>query len=209
MSANQLNEQQIFWQKEYAKEYLTKNDNFDLEAGIKCWAKMLERAEPVESLLECGSNIGRNIGFLNYVLPLCKKSIIEISPEAYSIVTSRHHIDQSFNGPIVESSFAKESFDLVYTIGVLIHIHPDDLLANMKKMFEYSRKYILIGEYFNRTPTMIEYQGQKDRLFKSDFGKTFMENHKVKLVDYGFLWGHLYDNAGFDDITYWLFEKEQ
>jgi hypothetical protein len=34
-----------------------------------------------------------------------------------------------------------------------------------------------------------------------------MENFPLKLLDYGFLWGHLYDSAGFDDITWWLFEK--
>ena len=78
----------------------------------------------------------------------------------------------------------------------------------LEKMFDYSEKYILIGEYFNRTPVMIEYQGEKDRLFKRDFGKLFMEKFPVRLVDYGFLWGHLFDRAGFDDITYWLFEKK-
>lgn len=34
-----------------------------------------------------------------------------------------------------------------------------------------------------------------------------MENVPVTLVDYGFLWGHLYDDAGFDDVIWWLFEK--
>ena len=78
----------------------------------------------------------------------------------------------------------------------------------MKKMYEYSNRYILIGEYFNRTPMKLEYQGESDKLFKSDFGKLFLENFNVSLVDYGFLWGHIYDNAGFDDITWWLFEKK-
>jgi hypothetical protein len=92
-------------------------------------------------------------------------------------------------------------------MGVLIHIHPDELQANMKKIFDYSCRYVLMGEYFNRTPVMLDYQGEKDKLFKRDFGKLFIESFDVKLVDYGFLWGHLYDKAGFDDITWWLFEK--
>ena len=202
-----MNEQQAFWKEKYAGDYISKNSDFDLDRGIKGWAKMLERAENINSILECGSNIGRNINFLNHLLPGASKSLIEISPEAYKIVTSRYQIADSFNGPIVESSFNKK-FELVYTIGVLIHIHPNDLLDNMKKMYEHSSKYILIGEYFNRTPVMVEYQGEKDKLFKRDFGKYFLENFPVHLVDYGFLWGHLYDNAGFDDITYWLFEKK-
>ena len=64
-----------------------------------------------------------------------------------------------------------------------------------------------MGEYFSRTPVSIEYQGEKDKLFKRDFGKLFIENFDVKLLDYGFLWGHIYDVAGFDDVTWWLFEK--
>jgi hypothetical protein len=54
---------------------------------------------------------------------------------------------------------------------------------------------------------MIEYQGKKDRLFKRDFGKLFIENFDVKLVDYGFLWDHIYDAAGFDNVTWWLLQK--
>ncbi len=139
-------------------------------------------------------------------MPDTKKSIIEISEPAYNFVKKNFDIDQSFNGAIIDSNFQR-IFDLVFTMGVLIHIHPDDLYPNIKKMFDYSGKYILIGEYFNRTPMMIEYQGQKDKLFKRDFGKFLIENFDVKLVDYGFLWGHIYDDAGFDDITYWLFQK--
>ena len=75
-------------------------------------------------------------------------------------------------------------------------------------MYEFSSKYILICEYFNRTPVMIEYRGELDMLFKRDFGKLFIENFDCEIVDYGFLWGHQFDNAGFDDITYWLFRKK-
>jgi pseudaminic acid biosynthesis-associated methylase len=203
-----LNEQQVFWKENYSKDYISKNSNYAIDNGVKCWAQMLQRTEGVNSILECGSNIGKNIGILNHVLPSAQKSIIEISPDAYGIVTSKYELAKSFNGPIIASNFEKESFDLAFTMGVLIHIHPDDLLANMQKLYDYSNKYVLIGEYFNRTPTMIEYHGEKDKLFKRDFGKMFIENFHVELVDYGFLWGHLYDDAGFDDITYWLFRKK-
>ena len=66
-----------------------------------------------------------------------------------------------------------------------------------------------MGEYFNRTPTSITYQGEEEKLFKRDFGKLFIENFDVTLVDYGFLWGHIYDLAGHDDITWWMFEKNK
>lgn len=202
-----MNDQQNFWANSYSEDYIRKNNEFDRETGVKCWRQMLASAENVGSILECGCNIGRNIDFLNEVVPAAKKSIIEISKPAYDFVTSRYSLDCKFNGAILDSTLSKGSFDLVFTIGVLIHIHPDHLLENMHKMFEYSGKYILIGEYFNRTPVMIEYQNEKDRLFKCDFGKVFIENFNASLVDYGFLWGHLFDACGFDDITWWLFKK--
>jgi hypothetical protein len=36
----------------------------------------------------------------------------------------------------------------------------------------------------------------------------FIHNVEVTLVDYGFLWGEQYGDAGFDDVTWWLFEKK-
>jgi pseudaminic acid biosynthesis-associated methylase len=204
------NEQQKFWHETYSEAYIKKNSDFDEEGGVEAWVKMLESCDnktDILTTLECGSNVGRNIGFLEKVLPHSKKSLIELSDDAYKIVTERYDLDSAFNGSILDAEFDNSSFDLVYIMGVLIHIHPADVLANMQKMYDLSSKYILIGEYFNRTPVTIEYQGEKNKLFKSDFGKTFIENHNVELIDYGFLWGHIYDAAGFDDITWWLFKK--
>lgn len=206
MSLN--SEQEKFWATTYADEYIKKNSHFDHKLGAEVWRKMLkETAGGVGNYLECGCNIGRNIEQIRLVLPDAKPSIIEISEPAFRFVTGRYDFERAYNGPILESEFEKESFDLVFTMGVLIHINPDQLLEHMEKMLGYSRKYILIGEYFNRTPMTIEYQGEKDKLFKRDFGKLFIENFKVKLLDYGFLWGYIYDSSGFDDITWWLFEK--
>lgn len=200
-------EQEEFWANTYATDYIKKNSDFDSLAGQKAWQEMLSKTDSISTILECGCNIGRNIKFLNNILPSAKKSIIELSKPAYDFVINNMEIQNSFNGSILESELNGDTFDLVFSTGVLIHIHPDNLLDNMQRMFLYSKKYILIGEYFNRTPTMIEYQGQKDKLFKRDFGKLFIENFDVTVVDYGFLWGHIYDKAGFDDVTWWLFEK--
>lgn len=200
-----LNEQEKFWAQDYAQAYIERNSNFDAEKGLEAWQEMLKKAGNIDSILECGCNIGRQINFLNQVLPQAEKSIVEISKPAFDFVTSNYSLKSAFNGSIVESDFNDNSFDLTFVFGVLIHIHPDELLANMNKLFSYSKKYILIAEYFNRTPVMLEYQNQPDKLFKRDFGRLFLENFEVKIVDYGFLWEPVY---GFDDITWWLFEKK-
>ena len=146
---------------------------------------------------------------LNSIYPDSDKTAIEISPDACEILKANFTELQVFNGSIIESDFKPRSFQLVFTMCVLIHIHPDELHANMQKIVSYSDRYILFGEYFNRTPTTIDYQGQKNKLFKRDFGRFAMENFssQLRLVDHGFLWGHLYDDGGFDDITWFLFER--
>jgi pseudaminic acid biosynthesis-associated methylase len=202
-----MNEQELFWREQYAKDYRQKNQAFDHDLGVAGWKEMLRKATGIGTILECGSNIGRNIGFLEVCQAEAKRSLIELSPEAFQIATTAHKVEHAFNGSILDSNLPPGYFDLVFTCGVLIHINPDLLIKNIEKMFAYSSKYILIGEYFNRTPVMIEYQGQQNRLFKRDFGRLVLENLSVKLVDYGFLWGYIYDAAGFDDITWWLFQK--
>lgn len=202
-----LNEQEQFWAHTYANDYIKKNSNFDLKKGIEAWKKMTLKIPNVQNILECGCNIGKNLNCLNRLYPLANKSIIEISKPAYDHVLKTYNVKDAYNGSIISSNFFLNYFDFVFTMGVLIHISPKDLIANMKKIFDYSNKYILIGEYFSREPTTIMYQSFSNKLFKCDFGKIFIENFNVKLIDYGFLWGHLYDKAGFDDINWWLFEK--
>jgi len=202
-------EQEGFWAKEYSKEYIEKNDAHDHKLGSEGWSQILSSAgTEITNFLELGCNVGRNVRQLQDVIPDAKPSVIEISEEAYNFALSRYDFEHSFNGPILDSNFEDNFFNLTFTIGVLIHINPDQLLDHMQKLFSYSNEYVVIGEYFNRTPVSLEYQGEKDRLFKRDFGKLFLENFPVELVDYGFLWGHIYDKSGFDDITWWLFKKK-
>lgn len=207
MSLN--SEQEKFWATTYADDYIKKNSNFDNNLGSAVWKLMLKETQGnFRNYLECGCNIGRNINQIKMVFPEAAPFIIEISKPAFEYVTAHHEFKNAHHGSILSSNFGEGRFDLVFTMGVLIHISPAQLLDNMAKMASLSNRYILIGEYFNRTPISIEYQGEKEKLFKRDFGKLFLENFKVKLVDYGFIWGHLYDAAGFDDVTWWLFEKE-
>lgn len=202
-----MNKQELFWQDTYAQEYIARNSTFDLASGIKAWAEMTKRMEPIKSILECGSNIGRNINSLNHLMPDATKSIIEISPAAFKVVTDAYCLEEAYNCSIVDADFGSKQFDLVFTTGVLIHIAPNALLKNLTKVYGLSRKYILFCEMFSRLPKSMPYRGENDLLFTRDYGRYFLEHFECHVVDYGFLWGHYYDDAGFDDGHYWVFEK--
>jgi pseudaminic acid biosynthesis-associated methylase len=204
-----IRSQDKFWLDDYGSEYVQRNRRFDNILGREAWATILAKASLADkTYLEVGCNIGRNLDQLKLYDIDLKPSAIEVNPKALEFVKSRHCLQQDFCGPAQEAScFKPDSFELVFTSGVLIHIHPDDLLSVMEKLFLWSSKYVVLAEYFNRTPISVEYQGRNDVLFKRDFGGLFMDSFDVKLVDYGFLWGRIYDTSGFDDVTWWLFRK--
>lgn len=206
---NNLNEQEIFWASTYSKEYIKKNSNFNHSLLVEGWTKILARIDAPQTILECGANIGRNIEALNQIFPQAEKTAIEISADAATILNKKFENVKVINASILESELTANHYDLTFSMGVLIHIAPQHLLKNLEKIVTCSKKYIVIGEYFNRTPVSLSYQGKDDKLFKRDFGKFILENFgdKLTLVDYGFLWGHIYDEGGFDDITWWVFKK--
>jgi pseudaminic acid biosynthesis-associated methylase len=202
--------QDSFWTHDYSKEYVRKNSSFNNELGRDCWRRMLDKASLVgRNYLEVGCNIGRNIDQLSLLDPGLKPSAVEINREALDYVLSRHQLVHACCSPVQDARLPSSSFELVFTCGVLIHIPPEDFLGVMKKMYHWSSRYVLFSEYFNRTPVSLEYQGRKDVLFKRDFGALFLDSYDVKVVDYGFWWGKIYDEAGFADVTWWLFEKVQ
>ncbi len=203
-----MNEQEEFWTREIASAYRADNDDFDEHNGLIAWQKMIGALPVTEirSYLECGSNIGRNVGILARLMPTWSPNVVEINSQALKICKERHEIASSFNGSIKDSVF-DNNFDLVFSCGVLIHVSPDDLLETMQRMYDHSSRFLLIAEYFSRTPETILYRGERNKLFKRDFGKLFIENFPVKALDSGFLWSYEYEAGGFDDITYWLFEK--
>ena len=202
------NQQETFWKNEITQSYVTDNSRFDEILGQTAWKRMLTKVdtEGIISYLDCGSNIGRNIAVLKKILPLSNSNIIEIAELPFRICTTTFEIKDSFLGSIKDARFKKQ-FELVFSMGVLIHVHPDELLETMRNMFNLSSRYIILGEYFSRTPIMMNYRGEEDKLFKMDFGRYFVENFDCSVIDYGFLWGNEFDDAGFDDITYWVFEK--
>jgi spore coat polysaccharide biosynthesis protein SpsF len=66
---------------------------------------------------------------------------------------------------------------------------------------------ILMGEYYNPSPTAIPYRGHADRLFKRDFAGELLDRFPdLRLIDYGFAYRR---DPAFpqDDITWFLLEK--
>jgi len=98
-----------------------------------------------------------------------------------------------------------EKSDLVFTKYVLIHINPDMLNKIYENIYNLSKKYILICEYYNPVPTVVNYRGNEEKLFKRDFAGEIIEKYNLKLIDYGFIYKRDL-NFPQDDMTWFLLE---
>ena len=77
-----MNDQELFWQKTYGEKYIKKIISLMIIKVLKL-AKMLSKCDKDDlNILECGSNIGRNIRQIKKSFPKSTCSVIEINNEA-------------------------------------------------------------------------------------------------------------------------------
>ena len=197
-------EQENFWQKKFGDNYSKRNlkrNNRILSIG----RELITNKVQLSSAIELGCNVGYNLDALKKIYPNIQTYGVEINKKAYLICKKKHPCS---NTSLLEF-ISKKKFDLVFTYGVLIHQNPKFLKKIYSKLYNLSKKYIYIEEYFNPTPVSILYRGNDERLFKRDFAKEIWQLYpKLKIIDYGFHWKedpYLKDNC--DNYNWFLFEK--
>lgn len=200
-------DQESFWAGDFGNEYIERNKNRQLVASNSMmFAKILEKAHNVESLIEFGSNIGLNLHALHHLLPDTNLSAIEINPKAASILKESGFVNV-YNTSILDF-IPDAQRTLTFTKGVLIHINPDVLPQVYDKLYQTSSKYIVMVEYYDPNPVEISYRGHEGKLFKRDFAGEFMARFPdVKLVDYGFFY-HNDPRHDQEDTNWFLMEKK-
>jgi len=174
MTVDELNEM-------YLKQYGISRTGMD--------AEFLETLDKDASILEVGANIGNQLkllqlaGFHN----LCGIEVSEIAVKKAKENTSGIVILQ---GSADDLPFTDNSFDLVFTSGVLMHLNPDILQVAMQEMHRCSKHYIWGFEYFATKRTPIPYRGRADHLWKDNYYRLFLaafpelETVKMKLYRY-------------------------
>lgn len=205
-------EQERFWAGEFGSDYIARNQGvLPIAANVALFSRILQRTNSVGSCLEFGANIGLNLRALRILLPEAHFSAIEINPTAGEIL--KQWFDDDGNGKVYQQSILEwesaNHYDLVLIKGVLIHISPEVLQEVYAKLYETSKRYILVAEYYNPTPLGVSYRGHEDKLFKRDFAGEMLDLYPdLTLLDYGFAY-HRDPNFPQDDITWFLLEKQR
>jgi spore coat polysaccharide biosynthesis protein SpsF len=146
-----------------------------------------------------------NLQAIHSLLPGAALCGVEINKKAVESLKKIPRVEVA-NMSLLEYPVEKK-FDLSFVKGVLIHINPDKLSEAYSKLYDSSKRYICIAEYYNPSPVSINYRGHSEKLFKRDFAGDFLKQYpNCKLLDYSFVY-HLDPVAPQDDITWFLFEK--
>jgi len=201
-------EQENFWAGEFGDDYINRNMSPELLASNTAFfAKIVDHVSQVNSILEFGANIGLNLNALKVLLPHAESSAIEINKKAAEILKDNINGGSIYNQSILDFQVDYPR-DFVFTKGVLIHLNPQELDKVYQLLYESSKKYICIAEYYNPVPVSINYRGHEGYLFKRDFAGELMEKYpSLQLVNYGFAYRRD-NNYKQDDITWFLMSKK-
>lgn len=190
------------WSGEFGDQYVDRNlGAYDARAPF--WNGIVQRTSP-SRVLEVGCNVGGNLRWIAPELQPGHAYGIDINLKALTMI---HELVPSVNA-LLESArnlpFRDGWFDLVFSMGVLIHQPEESLPFVIREMGRVSSQYILSGEYYSEETTEVPYRGHEGALFRRDYGAAFTDFVPgLTQVDMG----HLTADEGFDDITWWLFEK--
>jgi len=124
-------------------------------------------------ILEVGCNIGNQLSMLRE-MGFSNLYGIEIQHYALNQAKSRARGINVVEASALEIPFCNESFDLVFTSGVLIHIAPADLPLALAEIHRCTRKYIWGFEYHSRSLMEVAYRGQQNLLWKMNYEQAFL-----------------------------------
>jgi pseudaminic acid biosynthesis-associated methylase len=200
-------EQEAFWAGEFGSQYINRNPtDFELAARLAMFARIIDRTKGVCSLIELGANIGNNLRVLDQLLSDAELAAVEINQDAVDVLRQwgrtevYHHSILDFR--------TDRRYDLSLICGVLIHMNPQVLPQVYDQLYQLSKRYIFLAEYYNPTPVEIPYRGHSGKLFKRDFAGEMLDRFSdLRLLDYGFVY-HRDNNFPLDDLTWFLLEKK-
>jgi len=193
-------EQLNAWAGDFGRAYTDRNV-IDWRQRYQAYREILNGLL-IRSALEVGCNRGHNLVALRELLE-GEAEVVGVEPNTYARQLAIVNAGvRAVEGDAFHLPFANQSFELVFTSGVLIHVAPADLVRAMNEIYRVSRRYILCVEYFAEQETVISYRGRDDLLWKRDFRRHYQEHFpSLRLMRSGhWTWSE-------EDADWWLFEK--
>ena len=190
------------WAGDFGDAYIERNADAGA-AREPFWRDVLDGLD-VRSALEVGCNVGPNLRWLQELLDPAAVFGVDVNQEALARVRTTLPRVNAVTASARELPFRDRAFDLVFTTGVLIHLPPAIVPLAMGEIVRCSRRYVFCGEYYSDELTEVPYRGEEGALFKRDFGDLYQQLFpELSLLRRG----RVGQEVGFDDVTWWLFER--
>ena len=162
-------DQENFWAGKFGDEYISRNKSEELLASnLNFFCNALKKTPVITNCIEFGANIGMNLRALKLLYPSIEPYAVEINARAVEILSETIPKENIFNESVINFR-PKRKWELVIIKGVLIHLNQNFLKEVYENLFNSSSKYILICEYYNPEPVMVNYRGNEEKLYKKRF----------------------------------------
>jgi pseudaminic acid biosynthesis-associated methylase len=191
------------WGGEFGDRYVERNR--EAAAGREPFWRSLHERHPFATVLEVGCNVGGNLQWLAQLVAPHDVFGVDINSGALREVRAELPDVNVVYSPARTLPFRDARFELTFTTGVLIHQPPDALPIVMSEIVRCSSRYVLCGEYHAEAVEEVPYRGERGALYKRDWGALYASLFpELRLLDRQFA---PRSEGGWDDITFWLFEK--
>ncbi len=187
------------WKGQFGDEYNIRNSQTDIIAhNTALFAKM--SIKQIDSAIEFGCGYGYALLGLKGLFSQLELTGVEINQAAaakalaYGIIVYNQSI---------RDFIPTKQYDFVLTKGMLMYIPEEEIEDAYKILYESSRKYICICEYYN--PSLVELNHRGIPFYKRDYGKIMDLYPDLQLIDYGFVYHK--DTHPQDDVNWFLFQK--
>lgn len=174
------------WSTKFGKEYTDRNiyspeklDEFYKEQYGVTRTEMnkdflSEFVDKNAKILEVGCNVGNQLRLLK---GMGYNNLYGIELQDYAIEKAKEFTEgiNIIKGNADDIPFKDGYFDLVFTSGVLIHINPENIKSVLEETYRCSNKYIWGFEYYSDNYEKINYRGNDDLLWKTDFSKLYLK----------------------------------
>lgn len=183
----------IDWAGQFGDSYTTRNRKIPDRAPF--WSRLDQY--PIKNALEIGCNIGANMRAIEAVTSIDVTGI-DVNESAIKRARAQGLMVEQADG--LETDFNDDEFDLVFTVGVLIHLNTPEMIKMLFEMERIAKGYILMGEY-RGDDIEVDYRGNRGALIKREYGGVI-----EALFPWGKkMWEHK-DVDAFDTVTFWMYD---
>jgi pseudaminic acid biosynthesis-associated methylase len=185
------------WAGDFGNAYTERNKDWLYRRPF--WRDIVKETQPA-SVLEVGCNIGHNLMCLNTK----DRELYGVDINKSAIEAARSRIPSALLSVNRAQSLPWKTnrFDLVFTMGVLIH-QPDETIESvMSEIVRCAKKWVLCAEYHSDVAVDVPYRGIPGSLFKRNYKDMYLK-FPLELHSEGFLC----KDDWFDNLTWHLFKK--